>query len=123
MRRMPNGLVLSSRCYGATLSARLQESLAQQERMLTLGFDELSAGLVMVAAGQALHVDSGQLSEHTCWASPETFGKLDTLSALTPPLPLPRCMLDGPVSCICRLRMLKEAVLCTFRRPQAHSRS
>ena len=60
----------------------LQESLTQQERMLTIGFEDLSAGLVLTAAGQALQVDRGQLLEHTCWASPVTFGKLDTLSAL-----------------------------------------
>lgn len=62
----------------------MQESLIQQEGMLGHDFEELSTGLLLTAASQALRLDNGQLMDQNCWASPDTFGKLDTLCALCP---------------------------------------
>ncbi|KAK9816296.1 hypothetical protein WJX74_000868 [Apatococcus lobatus] len=64
---------------GRTKLEALRESLFQQEGMLAHGFEELSSGLLLTAASQALRLDNGQLMDQSCWASPDTFGKLDTL--------------------------------------------
>lgn len=69
-------------CLIASMT-NVQASLVQQEGMLVHGFEELSTGLLLTAASQALRLDNGQLMDQNCWASPDTFGKLDTLYALS----------------------------------------